>query len=66
MQLKQTTLSCPHCGHPMHVSLDCSNGDQDYFEDCPNCCYPVHLAMHIDDMQHKVQLTVLSDDEQVY
>lgn len=59
-------ISCPHCGHVMHITLDTSNGDQDYIEDCSNCCNPIHLSFHIDDIEQKVQLYVNSDDEQVY
>lgn len=66
MQLKETTITCPHCGHPMHVSLDYSNGDQDYYEECSNCCNSVHLNMHIDELRHKLDVQVSSDDEQNY
>ena len=66
MELKHTTISCPHCGHSMHLELDYSNGDQDYFEDCPNCGDTVHLNMHLDEVQHKLDVSVMSDDEQVY
>ena len=66
MEIKQTTISCPHCGHHMHIALDYSNGDQDYYEDCPNCCNPVHLNLHLDEIRKKLDVNVMSDDEQFY
>lgn len=64
--LKHTDIDCPHCGHPLHLDLDCSNGDQDYIEDCSNCCNPIHLNMHIDEVHRKIELSVSADDEQFY
>ena len=66
MDTKQARITCPHCGHPMHVLLDYSNGDQDYYEDCSNCCSPIHLGLHIDELARKIDLNVSSDDEQIY
>lgn len=66
MQLKHTNITCPHCGHHMHLSLDYSNGDQDYYEDCANCCSPIHLNLHIDEQYKKLDVGVSSDNEQVY
>ncbi|MDP5041354.1 MAG: CPXCG motif-containing cysteine-rich protein, partial [Paraglaciecola sp.] len=48
--MKHTIISCPHCGHPVHLDLDFCEGDQDYFEDCANCFSPIHLNMHINDL----------------
>lgn len=64
--LKHTDVSCPHCGHPVHLDLDCSNGDQDYIEDCTNCCNPIHLNLHLNELHRKVELSVISDNEQIY
>jgi hypothetical protein len=50
----------------MHIELDYSDGDQDYYEDCANCCNPVHLNMHIDELVKKLDVTVSADDEQFY
>ncbi len=66
MELKRVKITCPHCGHPMRVEVDYSNGDQDYYEDCANCCNPVHLNLHIDDLRHKVAVAISGDDEQLY
>ena len=50
----------------MHIDLDYSNGDQDYFEDCANCCNPIHLNMHINAVSQTLELNVSTDDEQYY
>ncbi|WP_410723347.1 CPXCG motif-containing cysteine-rich protein, partial [Burkholderia sp. SIMBA_042] len=31
-------IACPHCGHHIHLDLDASMGDQDYYEECSACC----------------------------
>jgi len=64
--LKNIDITCPHCGHRNHVALDCSNGDQDYIEDCANCCNPIHLNLHLNEINRKVELSISSDDEQIY
>ena len=66
MKLKEKNIECPHCGHHLFVELDYSAGDQDFFVDCSNCCNPIHLNMHIDEMRQKLELTVDSDNEQIY
>ncbi len=66
MNVKQTDIICPHCGHPLHIELDVSNGDQDYYEDCANCCNPIHVKFHIDDQYKNVQVNISSDDDQIY
>lgn len=66
METFHKKINCPHCGHFAHFSFDKSNGDQNYYEDCPNCCNPVHFSLHVDELHHKVEVTVDSDDEQIY
>lgn len=66
MELKHTRIDCPHCGHAMHLELDASNGDQDYFEECPNCCEMIHITLHKDDLLRRLDVKVSADDEQVY
>lgn len=66
MNIRHTTITCPHCGHTMHVELDFSGGDQDYYEECANCCESIHLNTHVNDLDKKLELSVSSDDEQLY
>ena len=41
-------VSCPHCGHGINITLDASNGSQDFYDDCPACCNAIHLDMQVD------------------
>jgi transcription elongation factor Elf1 len=60
------TIICPHCGHPTHIDLDASNGDQDYYEECTNCCQELHVKTQLDEVNHQVNVAVDADDEQFY
>ena len=64
--LSQKRIRCPHCGHHLHVTLDASAGDQDYYDECPACCCDIHLNLHVDEYRQKILLAVDSDDEQVF
>ena len=66
MKLLHKTVECPHCGHHLHLDLDRSNGDQEYYDECPACCQELHINMHVDEIKHKVELKVDADDEQFY
>jgi transcription elongation factor Elf1 len=64
--LADTKIRCPHCGHNIHVLLDTTEGDQNYYDECPACCNDVHLTMHIDQSVDEIQLQVDADDEQFF
>ena len=64
--LIEKTILCPHCGHPFHLSLDISGGDQNYYEECPNCCRDVHVRLHLDDAHQRIVVGLDGDDEQLY
>ncbi len=59
-------IECPHCGHHLRITLDSSGGDQDFYDECPACCKEIHYKLHIDEYHQKIQLTIDSDDEQVF
>ncbi len=42
-------FACPHCGHKIGITLDASNGDQEFYDDCPACCHAIHLNMMVDE-----------------
>ena len=48
-KLKEKRISCPHCGHHLHLTLDASAGDQDYYEECPSCCKEIHFYNYLID-----------------
>lgn len=64
--VKMATFDCPHCAHSMHLELDFSNGDQDFFDECPNCCHDIHIRLHQDDLHRNFDVNIVSDDEQIY
>ncbi|WP_057831161.1 CPXCG motif-containing cysteine-rich protein [Colwellia sp. TT2012] len=65
-KLTEKRISCPHCGHHLHATLDASAGDQDYYDECPSCCMEIHYHLHVDEYRKKIHLTIDSDDEQVF
>ncbi|GAW97883.1 CPXCG motif-containing cysteine-rich protein [Colwellia marinimaniae] len=65
-KLSEKRISCPHCGHHLHATLDASGGDQDYYDECPSCCMEIHYHLHVDEYRKKIHLTIDSDDEQVF
>ncbi|NTS78235.1 CPXCG motif-containing cysteine-rich protein [Catenovulum sp. SM1970] len=61
MEIKDKTTRCPHCGHHIHLLIDASNGDQDYYEDCPVCCNAIHINFRLDATAEHVDLDVTDD-----
>ncbi|MEZ8020616.1 CPXCG motif-containing cysteine-rich protein [Vibrio splendidus] len=59
-------VSCPHCGHAISITLDASNGSQDFYDDCPACCNAIHLDMQVDEVRDRISLSIDADDEQVF
>ena len=59
-------VSCPHCGHSIGITLDASNGSQDFYDDCPACCNAIHLDMQVDEVRDRINLSIDADDEQVF
>lgn len=66
MRLLSRVISCPHCGHHQHVTLDTSSGDQEYYYNCRMCCNPIYIRMHLDDNRKMIELHIDADDEQIY
>lgn len=44
-----TTSSCPYCGEPIRLVVDCSVSEQSYIEDCEVCCRPIEIEVHCDE-----------------
>jgi transcription elongation factor Elf1 len=59
-------VNCPHCGHSIRITLDASNGSQEFYDDCPACCHAIHLNMMVDERLDKIELFVDADDEQIF
>ncbi|MDP5253424.1 MULTISPECIES: CPXCG motif-containing cysteine-rich protein [unclassified Vibrio] len=64
--ISHKNITCPHCGHHYRLTLDTSEGDQDYYEDCVACCHPIHLTLSVDHIHERVALQLDADDEQIF
>ncbi|CAM3053269.1 CPXCG motif-containing cysteine-rich protein [Vibrio rarus] len=65
-EFTQRQIACPHCGQHITVSLDTTQGNQEFYDDCPVCCHSIHLNMQLDEVRDKVQLQIDADDEQIF
>ena len=47
----EAVVTCPYCGEPISVLVDCSLEQQTYVEDCQVCCQPmvIHAVVDEDD-----------------
>ena len=62
----QQAVSCPHCGKSTELTIDSTQGDQDYIEDCTACCNPIHVVVTRNELANKVEVRVDADDEQIF
>ncbi len=62
----QRMVTCPHCGHAIGVTLDSSNGSQEFYDDCPACCNPIHFNMQVNEQTESIELFIDADDEQIF
>ncbi len=44
--IRETDISCPHCGESFPLLIDTSEGEQTLTEDCSVCCRPIALTIH--------------------
>jgi hypothetical protein len=48
MSLEESVeITCPYCGEPVVLVIDCSVESQEYIEDCQVCCQPITLSVTI-------------------
>lgn len=41
--------TCPCCGEPIQLVIDCSIPEQEYIEDCQVCCRPMQVQALVDE-----------------
>lgn len=59
----EATVTCPHCGEDVEITLDPSGGDaQEYVEDCEVCCNPWSVTVHYD-VEGKADVELKGVDE---
>ncbi len=61
--LEACTVICPYCWAGFETTVDCSAGDQEYFEDCPVCCYPIQFRAHVTEDGALLDVEARRDDE---
>ncbi|RUO62246.1 CPXCG motif-containing cysteine-rich protein [Pseudidiomarina insulisalsae] len=61
-KLHDAAVRCPHCGHQIHVTIDTTQGGQDYQDECPACGSDVHLDVTLDHIHDKIVVKVLRDE----
>ena len=44
-----TLITCPYCWSTVELDVDCTAGDQTYYEDCQICCGCIEISIHIDE-----------------
>lgn len=54
--IETISQSCPYCGEPIVLLVDCSAGEQHYIEDCQVCCKPITVELRLDDNEPEVCL----------
>lgn len=47
-ELQEYHASCPYCGQPIELIVDCSVASQRYIEDCQVCCRPINVDAAVD------------------
>lgn len=60
--LEERNDTCPYCGEPIQLILDCSEPEQIYIEDCQVCCQPINVELDCSDPD-AIMLTLKRDDE---
>lgn len=59
----EATVTCPHCGESVEITLDPSGGDQqEYIDDCEVCGEPWSIVVHFD-VEGKAEVEVTKLDE---
>jgi hypothetical protein len=61
--IEDLVVSCPYCGQAMEIDIDCTGGDQSFYEDCQTCCMPVRFVITVDEAGNLSSATALRDDE---
>ena len=46
--LEEAMITCPYCGEPISLLVDCSVPEQHYIEDCEVCCRPIECSVTAD------------------
>ena len=56
-------VTCPTCWSPVELDVDCSAGDQIYFEDCQVCCSSMEITIRVDEEGNLLSAEARGDNE---
>jgi hypothetical protein len=59
--IDSVTVTCPWCGEPNELVIDCSVPQQEYIEDCFVCCRPMRVRVE-SDTERAPAVTVARED----
>ncbi|MBN0987863.1 CPXCG motif-containing cysteine-rich protein [Amphritea pacifica] len=54
--LEAVSRTCPYCGEPVELVVDCTAGNQQYFEDCSVCCKPMMVELDVEGAEPVISL----------
>jgi hypothetical protein len=60
--MEPVNSTCPYCGEPIELLVDCSVRKQNYIEDCQVCCKPITVRVIVDEEGFPC-VQVLQEDE---
>jgi hypothetical protein len=61
--IEDVEVTCPYCGEPMEIDVDCTGGSQVYYEDCRVCCAPITLLIGIDELGDLIDVKARREDD---
>lgn len=61
--IEQVAIVCPYCGEQFETQVDCSAGDQTYYEDCAICCCPILFRSRVNEQSELLYVEALREDE---
>ncbi len=61
--IEDIEVTCPYCGERLELDVDCTVGNQIYYEDCQVCCVPVVVEVTVDDAGDLAGIRAHRDDD---
>ncbi|MCG6868826.1 MAG: CPXCG motif-containing cysteine-rich protein [Gammaproteobacteria bacterium] len=61
--VEDVEVLCPYCGKSIEIDVDCTAGNQSYFEDCRVCCAPIQFSVSVDSRGNLIAVDARREDE---
>ncbi|KGI78870.1 CPXCG motif-containing cysteine-rich protein [Oleiagrimonas soli] len=62
-ELESVAATCPYCGEPIELTVDCTVEAQRYIEDCEVCCRPIDIEVRVRRADGLPELTLRTQDD---